>query len=422
MYNRLKTRISVLLLLLQALTIQATTRKVLFIGNSYTFTNNMPLMLQTLTTAMGDTLIYDESDPGGYTFAQHCTYPTTISRIFSQQWDVVVLQEQSELPSFPPLEVDTEVYPYAHRLDSMIHANDTCTQTMFLMTWGHANGDPPNCPSYPAICTYAGMQERLRESYLQMEVDNHATVAPVGVAWKAIMDSFPAIWLYTTDSSHPIVPGSFLEASVLYSSIFHRRTLGCSYTSGLTSAVAQTLQRVADRVVFDSLTQWQQYGHYPSAGFDASVTGTTAAFTQLSSIPVSGDWLFGDGGSDTAANPVHTYSGIGNYVVTHTVSNSCFTETIRDTLHVGTTLTGQPSTNGAPGIYVSQNGSGSITFSLPGTMAYNILEVYDATGRMMRKYTLRDRVTTDQYVPGMYFYRAYSSDHTLSVNGKMVVY
>ena len=186
----------------------ATTRKVLFIGNSYTYTNNMPLMLQQLSASLGDTLIYDESDPGGYTLAQHSAYAPTIAKIFSQQWDIVVLQEQSELPSFPPAEVDTEVYPYAHKLDSMIHANDSCTQTIFLMTWGHGNGDPLNCGSYPAICTYDGMQIRLRESYMQMTQDNHAIVAPVGVAWKMVMDSIPSIWLYISDSSHPLPTGS----------------------------------------------------------------------------------------------------------------------------------------------------------------------------------------------------------------------
>jgi hypothetical protein len=129
----------------------------------------------------------------------------------------VVLQEQSEMPSFPPAEVDTEVYPYAHALDSMIHANDSCTQTMFLMTWGHANGDPLNCASYPVICTYAGMQQRLHDSYMEMTQLNHAIVAPVGVAWREMIDSFaPGIWLYITDSSHPNIYGSFLEASVVY--------------------------------------------------------------------------------------------------------------------------------------------------------------------------------------------------------------
>ncbi len=417
----IKTGLPVILFLFIAASTSATTRKVLFIGNSYTYTNNMPLMLQTMATALGDTLIYDESDPGGYTFAMHCTNATTISKIFSQQWDLVVLQEQSQLPAFPPAEVDTEVYPYAHILDSMVHANDTCTQTMFLMTWGHANGDPMNCPSYPIICTYAGMQQRLRASYLQMTQNNHAVVAPVGVAWKVMMDSFPSTWLYISDSSHPVIPGSYLEACVLYSSIFHKKTLGCTYTDGLTTTVTHTLQQVSDRVVFDSLSQWQQYGHYPYAGFKYTTAGNTATFTQASPVPASDYWLFGDGNHDTTSNPVHTYTGPGTYLVAHTVSTDCFKETMTDTLRLGVTATAQIIEETSP-IKILQNGNGKITFLFAGSVTHSILEVYDMTGKLIRKYATDGKNIADQFTPGIYLYKAYTPGRTIADKGKLIVY
>ncbi len=401
-------------------TLHAATRRVLFIGNSYTYVNNMPLILQNVALAKGDTLIYDESDPGGYTLAMHSTYAATIAKIFAQQWDVVVLQEQSQLPSFPPAEVDTEVYPYAHRLDSMIHANDSCTQTMFLMTWGHANGDPSNCAFYLVICTYTGMQMRLRESYLQMALDNHAVVAPVGMAWKKVMDSIPSIWLYMTDSSHPVVPGSYLEASVMYGSIFHKKTLGCTYTDGLSATVAGTLQQVADRVVFDSLSQWQQHGHYPYAGFSFAAAGTTVTFTGHSTTPAGSYWTFGDGGTDTASNPVHHYVSNGTYVVSHTVHTNCFSETFTDTLHIGVTAVADPVTQNS--VAVTQLGNGNISFSIPAGSRLDFMEVYDLNGTMVRKYTLTGANIIDQFVPGFYHYKAFPADRSSVSIGKLVVY
>ena len=418
--NKALVTLSVLILL--AYSANATTRKVLFIGNSYTYTNNMPLMLKSLAANLGDTLIYDESDPGGYTFAMHCTNAITISKIFSQQWDIVVLQEQSQMPSFPPAEVDTEVYPYAHKLDSFIHANDSCTQTMFLMTWGHANGDPANCATYPVICTYSGMQERLRDSYLQMTQDNHAIVAPVGVAWKIMMDSFPSIWLYISDSSHPVIPGSYLESCVLYSSIFHKSSLGSTYTDGLTTPVITTLQQVADRVVFDSLTQWQQYGHYPYAGFTHTAAGNAVTFAGLSPISVTDSWKFGDGAIDTASNPVHNYAGSGNYVVSHTASTNCFSETLTDTIHLGTASTGNLTKGNAFPIVTKQEGNGKVIFIMPVGQVYDMLEVYDGTGKLVKKYSLNATAINVQFIPGIYFYRAYSTDRSIFLNGKLVVY
>ncbi|NDC40884.1 MAG: hypothetical protein EBZ77_04930, partial [Chitinophagia bacterium] len=213
------------------ITSDALTRRVLYIGNSYIFTNNVPLLVDSLCQAHGDTIIYDQNLIGGYTLNQHSTNATTIAKIFSQHWDIVIVQEQSQMPSFPPSQVATDVYPYATRLDSMVRANDSCSQTMFLMTWGRANGDASNCPSYPPLCTYNGMQLRLRESYMQMGQTNRALVAPVGMAFKVFKDSVYSPLLFSPDSSHPSLAGSYLEACVLYSSIFHKKNLNCSYIS-----------------------------------------------------------------------------------------------------------------------------------------------------------------------------------------------
>ena len=410
--------ITLLCSLVIAATSEARTRKVLFIGNSYTYTNNMPLILQNMAAAMGDTLVYDESDPGGYTLNQHSTYATTITKIFSNQWDVVVIHEQSQMPSFPPAQVMTDVYPYAARLDSMVHANDTCTQTMFMMTWGHANGDPMNCPGYPAICTYDGMQQRLRESYMEMGATNHAAVAPVGMAFKIMIDSAYSPWLISADSSHPVVAGSYLEAAVLYGSIFHKHILNCTYTSGLSATDAHLLQRVADKAVFDSLSLWQGPGHYPYAGFTTVVVGMGATLTSQSVEPGSHTWNFGDAATDTAANPAHTYSSVGTYTVTHTITTDCFTETATATVQIGTT--GLADLANVRLNVIQPQGDGVVRFD---AHMYNgdELRLTDMSGRTVRKYNLATLPATDQLTPGVYIYRLSSADGHVQV-GKVAVY
>ncbi len=398
----------------------ATTKKVLFIGNSYTYTNNMPLMLQNLTLAMGDTLIYDESDPGGYTMQQHTTNATTIAKIFSQHWDVVVIQEQSQMPAFPPSQVLTDTYPYAARLDSMVHANDSCTQTMFMMTWGHANGDPANCAGYPAICTYDGMQQRLRESYMEMGVNNHAVVAPVGMAFKIMVDSAYNPWLYIADSSHPLVPGSYLESCVLYGSIYHKRTLNCSYLSGLSATDVHLLQRVADKVVFDSMALWQQNGHYPYAGFTHTTTGNTVSLTATPTIISGYSWSFGDMTTDTAANPVHIYTASGIYTISHTVTTDCFTETLTDTVHIGvTTDVSSAQINNSSRII--SLGNNKIKYALSLTGADEIV-ITDMSGKIIKHYNAATLPVTDNLLSGIYVYRLFTQNGKEMYAGKISVY
>lgn len=191
----------------------AQTKSILFIGNSYTYYNGgVDEMLKNIALAEGDTLYTESFTMGGAKFSDFCNNSETFDRIRSRAWDYVVLQEQSQLPAFPPSQVEAECYPFAKRLCDSIRANDSCTQILFFMTWGRQNGDQTNCGFYEPLCTYDGMQQRLRESYVQMADDNNAIAVPVGLAWKNVRDQYPQINLYQSDESHPTVEGTYLAA------------------------------------------------------------------------------------------------------------------------------------------------------------------------------------------------------------------
>lgn len=255
---------------------------VLFLGNSYTYVNNLPQTLKDLALSLGDSLVFDSNTPGGYTLLGHSTNTTSIQKINQQAWDYVVLQEQSQLPSFSPGQVSTAVYPYARMLDSIILANDSCSETLFYMTWGRQNGDASNCASYPPICTYDGMQQRLRESYMEMALNNHASVSPVGVAWKRVRENHPSINLYQADQSHPSIYGTYLAACVFYSSIYHKSSIGGFISVGISASEGLALQSIASSTVLDSLSLWQEHGDIPSAQFSYSQNNNQITFTNQS--------------------------------------------------------------------------------------------------------------------------------------------
>ena len=199
------------------------TKEVLFIGNSYTYQNNMPQLVSNIATSFGDTLNYESSLLGGATFNIHSTNSATLSKISQDPWDYVVLQAQSQEPSFSPNQVANNVYPYAQILIDSIQSNSMCTEPIFFMTWGRKYGDQTNCAVYPPVCTYLGMQQRLRESYLDMTFSHNATCSPVGMSWKESIAQDSTLNLYSPDNSHPSVFGSYLAACSFYASIFKRR-------------------------------------------------------------------------------------------------------------------------------------------------------------------------------------------------------
>jgi len=302
---------------------------ILFIGNSYTYVNDLPQLLHDLALTNGDTIIFDSSTPGGYTLQSHSTLSTTLSKIAQGNWDYVVLQEQSQMPAFSPSQVATSVLPYAHILDSLIHDGSPCAQTIFYMTWGRKNGDASNCANYPPICTYNGMQQRLRQSYVQMAFDNNALVSPVGEAWRRTRNLFPNLNLYNADESHPSIEGSYLAACTFYCSIFKNSTVGNSFISTLTQNDALAIQQIASSTVLDSVDVWNTNVYYPNANFAINNLGNSQFyFENTSSNATNYTWNFGDGSFSNIIDVTHQYNILNpNVNVTLTANNNCFAST-----------------------------------------------------------------------------------------------
>jgi PKD repeat protein len=290
-------------------------KKVLFIGNSYTYVNDLPLMFYNLALSTQDTIVYSSSAPGGATFNNHTQNSTSISKIMEGNWDYVVLQEQSQLPSFPESQVVTECFPYAHILDSLINEYNPCAETVFYMTWGRKNGDASNCASWPPVCTYEGMDSLLRIRYTQMAVDNNAILSPVSVVWKHLRANNPTIELYSSDESHPSVAGTYAAACSFYASILRKDPTLATYYGGLDAATAQIIQNTAKSLVYDSLQNWFVGIYDPIADFNYGANNLNVTFTNNSVNAENYSWDFGDGNFSSAPNPTHLYNNAGIYNV-----------------------------------------------------------------------------------------------------------
>ena len=308
-------------------------KEVLFIGNSYTYYNNMPQLVEQIALSFGDSLIYDSSTPGGASFNVHTNNTQTLAKINQQQWDYVVLQAQSQEPSFSPGQVANNTYPYAEILVDSIYANSSCTEPLFFMTWGRKYGDQQNCAAYPPICTYLGMQQRLRESYLEMAFNDSASCAPVGMAWKKSIAIDSTLNLYSSDNSHPSIYGSYLAACTFYASIFKKSAVGSSYwPNAIDSLTALSLQEIGSSTVLDSLAVWNIFDSY----FTFDQMGDSVSFTNLSSNYESLLWNFGDGETTTDQHPTHTYAANGSYTIQliATTNSGCITDTLTATVVV----------------------------------------------------------------------------------------
>ncbi len=376
--------------LLLSVTVFAQSKQVLFIGNSYTGVNNLPVLTKDLALSLQDTLIIDANTPGGTTFNSHTNNSTSLSKIGLGTWDYVILQAQSQEPSFPPAQVASQTYPYAAILvDSILSANE-CTVPLFYMTWGRENGDAGNCASYPVICTYDGMQSRLRDSYLEMALDNQGEVSPVGAAWKYVRDNHPTIDLYSADESHPSAAGSYLAACVHYASIYKKSPIGATYTFSLNASDAAILQNAAKLIVIDSLANWDFGPAGAESIFSSSnISGMEYGFTNQSNNTNQYFWDFGDGSTSILASPNHTYSMDGTYTVTLISSNNCDADTSTSSITINSSdIVTEVGNN-----FTIRNNSTDWTVLSTSNQKFN-LDLYSLQGQLIGSYSMVDNSLT----------------------------
>ena len=327
-------KIKLLLLLFLPLAGLSQTKHVLFLGNSYTGVNNLPALVKSVAESVDDTLVYDSNTPGGYTLEGHRSNTTSLTKIMTGGWDYVVLQEQSQRPSFPESQVAVEVYPYAHELDSIIHEYNTCATTLFYMTWGRKNGDASNCPVWPPVCTYEGMDSLLSLRYQYMADVNNGIVSPVGAVWKYIRENYPEIELYAGDESHPSAAGSYAAALCFYVAIFQKSPLPVSYNFSLSETDANKIKNAVNEVVYLAMNDWHIGEYELSNAFDYSNTGLDYSFTNNSMNYEGYLWTI-DGITYTDLNPSHTFPDNGIYTVELLVYNACDTLILQEEISIG---------------------------------------------------------------------------------------
>ena len=311
-------------------------KEVLFVGNSYTYVNDLPNLIKQIALSFGDTLIHESSTPGGSSFNAHSTNTQTLNKINQQQWDYIVLQAQSQEPSLSPGYVNTNVFPAAQVLIDAIESNSLCIEPLFFMTWGRKFGDASNCIPYPPVCTYLGMQERLKNRYLDMSFQHNASCSPVGMAWEKSIAIDNTLNLFSSDNSHPSIYGSYLAACTFYASIFKKSSVGSTYWPNvIDSATAYSLQQIGSSTVLDSLEVWNIF----NADFDFQQYNDSISFVNLSSNYESVVWDFGDGTTSIDENPTHIYNSSGAYTIglSALTNGGCLLDTFSVTVTVSST-------------------------------------------------------------------------------------
>ena len=212
--------------------------RVLFIGNSLTYTNDLPLVLEALADSAGGATIRTESFAApALSLEDHWEFGGAQQAIALGGWDVVVLQQgPSALESSRVLLLD-----YAQRFDGEIRK--VSARPALYSVWPSADrlGDFP----------------RVAESYRLAAEAVNGMYFPVTQAWQATWHRRPDFPLYGGDQFHPTAAATYLAALVMYDLLLARSPVGLpralmtrsGRTVSLSAADASLLQAAAAEAV-----------------------------------------------------------------------------------------------------------------------------------------------------------------------------
>jgi hypothetical protein len=183
--------------------IPAAARAVLFIGNSLTYSNDLPALVKHVAEAAGDSLRVDMAAGPNLAVIDHVNGATdAVARIDGAAWGFVVLQQG---PTPAGVCRDTLVLA-AMRLGP--HIGGAGARAAVVVPWVRRG--------FPQSLAFA------EESAVQAARSVGGVVAPVGVAWQEALDDDPTAPLYSGDGYHPAPAGSLLAALTIYDRLFGR--------------------------------------------------------------------------------------------------------------------------------------------------------------------------------------------------------
>jgi hypothetical protein len=174
--------------------------RVLFVGNSYTYVQNLPQLVSIISDSTKTKLVTRKSTVGGAYLSEHWKNQRglkTRELISKGHFDIVVLQENS----MATIQQPDSTIKYAGLLCKLI--KESGAKPYFYMTWAREK-----VPQY---------QQEITSVYLKIAKANNAGLVPVGEAWELARQLRPTINLYETDGSHPSNLGAILSAYVFVS-------------------------------------------------------------------------------------------------------------------------------------------------------------------------------------------------------------
>ncbi len=238
--------------------------RVLFLGNSLIFFNDMPKMFEDLCNFEGIPMYVDSVTQGSCTMSLLATVETNIGfqayeKLTTEEWDYVIIEPSRRATPFEDSVFNAELEA-AVVLDEL--AQEAGAETLLYSVWGLNKGETGvyKQVGYDSIKT--GTHAITRSAHCHyMSYFNEAVseklggrkIIKAGYAFENSIAAYPSTNIYYTDDQHPNTTGSYLVACTIFDTMFGEEVNGARYTASLPNQTAYNMQSIADTTVIEGV-------------------------------------------------------------------------------------------------------------------------------------------------------------------------
>ena len=215
----------------------ADSARVLFIGNSLTYANDMPQILQAIAAQAGKTLRVEAITLPGAALEDHFVQHTAHVALANGGYQWVIMQQG---PSSVPAN-QAHLRTWARRFDPLIRAGGA--RPAMYMVWPDA--------------TRLGYFDDVRDAYSNAALAINGMFIPAGEAWREAWRSDPELPLYSPDQFHPSALGSYAAALSMFAELYQQSPHGLPPELRLSNGNTMTFDAEQARTV--QIAAWRTH-------------------------------------------------------------------------------------------------------------------------------------------------------------------
>lgn len=233
--------------------------RILFLGNSLVFFNDLPGVLEQLMKAAGKEVYVQSVTKGSATISDFTDESTVVGQkalplLQNERWDYVIIEPSRRITPFEATVREAELASAKKIREYALRAGG---DVLLYSVWGNNNGKVHEFYAESPIriervATHP-MERKAHTAFLQrtnaafsVELGG-VKIAEVGYAFENLICAHPEINPYHADHRHPCPEGTYLAACVIYETIFGESVKPIPFTLDLPAS--DILKEIADATV-----------------------------------------------------------------------------------------------------------------------------------------------------------------------------